>query len=59
MACFSGPILGVGLTGCTLGPDYQSPELSTPSMGIGWRKRAQPYRGEPGRYKLVEELSGL
>jgi NodT family efflux transporter outer membrane factor (OMF) lipoprotein len=27
MACFSGPILGVGLTGCTLGPDYQSPEL--------------------------------
>jgi NodT family efflux transporter outer membrane factor (OMF) lipoprotein len=27
MACLSGPMLGIGLTGCTLGPDYQSPEL--------------------------------
>jgi NodT family efflux transporter outer membrane factor (OMF) lipoprotein len=27
MACFSGPILGVGLTGCALGPDYQSPDV--------------------------------
>src|SRR4029077_2132807 len=27
MACLSGPMLGIGLIGCTLGPDYQSPEL--------------------------------
>jgi NodT family efflux transporter outer membrane factor (OMF) lipoprotein len=27
MACLSGPILGIGLTTCTLGPNYQSPEL--------------------------------
>src|ERR1700745_3865291 len=23
----SGPMLGIGLTGCTVGPDYQSPEI--------------------------------
>jgi NodT family efflux transporter outer membrane factor (OMF) lipoprotein len=27
MACLSGPMLGIGLNGCTVGPDYQSPEL--------------------------------
>jgi NodT family efflux transporter outer membrane factor (OMF) lipoprotein len=27
MACLSGPMLGVGLTGCTVGPDYQGPEI--------------------------------
>jgi NodT family efflux transporter outer membrane factor (OMF) lipoprotein len=27
MACLSGPMLGIGLSGCTVGPDYQSPEL--------------------------------
>jgi NodT family efflux transporter outer membrane factor (OMF) lipoprotein len=27
VACLSGPMLGIGLTGCTVGPDYQSPEL--------------------------------
>src|SRR5712664_1662496 len=27
MACLSGPMLGIGLTGCTVGPDYQSPEI--------------------------------
>ena len=27
MASLSAPMLGIGLTGCTLGPDYQSPEL--------------------------------
>jgi NodT family efflux transporter outer membrane factor (OMF) lipoprotein len=27
MACISGPMLGIGLTGCTVGPDYQSPEI--------------------------------
>ena len=27
MAYLSGPMLGIGLTGCTLGPDFQSPEL--------------------------------
>ena len=28
MACLSSPMLGIGLTSCTLGPDYQSPELT-------------------------------
>jgi NodT family efflux transporter outer membrane factor (OMF) lipoprotein len=27
MACLSGPMLGIGLTGCTVGPDFQSPEI--------------------------------
>jgi NodT family efflux transporter outer membrane factor (OMF) lipoprotein len=27
MAYLSGPMLGIGLTGCTVGPDYQSPEM--------------------------------
>jgi NodT family efflux transporter outer membrane factor (OMF) lipoprotein len=27
MACLSGPMLGIGLIGCTVGPDYQSPEI--------------------------------
>jgi NodT family efflux transporter outer membrane factor (OMF) lipoprotein len=27
MACISGPMLGIGLTGCTVGPDYQGPEI--------------------------------
>jgi NodT family efflux transporter outer membrane factor (OMF) lipoprotein len=27
MACLSAPMLGIGLNGCTVGPDYQSPEL--------------------------------
>lgn len=28
MAFLSGPMLGIGLSGCTVGPDFQSPELS-------------------------------
>src|ERR1700726_2766760 len=28
MARLSGPILGIGLAGCTVGPDYQSPEIA-------------------------------
>jgi NodT family efflux transporter outer membrane factor (OMF) lipoprotein len=27
MACLSGPMLGIGLSGCTVGPDYESPEM--------------------------------
>src|SRR5712672_2614703 len=27
MACLSGPMLGIGLTGCTVGPDFQTPEI--------------------------------
>jgi NodT family efflux transporter outer membrane factor (OMF) lipoprotein len=27
MACLSGPMLGIGLTGCTVGPDYQGTEI--------------------------------
>jgi len=27
MAFLSGPMLGIGLTGCTVGPDFQSPEI--------------------------------
>jgi NodT family efflux transporter outer membrane factor (OMF) lipoprotein len=28
MARLSGPMLGIGLAGCTVGPDYQSPEIA-------------------------------
>src|SRR6202795_43264 len=27
MACLSGPMLCIGLSGCTVGPDYESPEM--------------------------------
>src|ERR1700688_1123536 len=27
MAFLSGPMMGIGLSGCTVGPDYQSPEM--------------------------------
>src|SRR5229473_1075367 len=27
MACLSGPMLGIGLTGCSVGPEFQSPEM--------------------------------
>jgi NodT family efflux transporter outer membrane factor (OMF) lipoprotein len=27
MACLSGPMLGIGLTGCIVGPDFQNPEM--------------------------------
>src|SRR5258708_15819760 len=27
MGCLAGPMLGMGGTGCTVGPDYQSPEM--------------------------------
>jgi NodT family efflux transporter outer membrane factor (OMF) lipoprotein len=30
MACISGPMLGIGLTGCIVGPDYQSPQIQEP-----------------------------
>src|SRR4030088_544409 len=26
-ACLTVPMLGIGLTGCTVGPDYRSPEI--------------------------------
>src|ERR1700752_3836432 len=39
MAYLSGPMLGLGLTGCTVGPDYQSPEIRDPP------RRAAAYGG--------------
>ena len=27
LACLSGPLLGIGLTGCIVGPDFQNPEM--------------------------------
>ena len=39
MAYLSGPMLGLGLTGCTVGPDYQSPEIRDPP------RRSAPYGG--------------
>src|ERR1700686_4457006 len=30
MACLSTPMLGFGFTCCTVGPDYQSPEITAP-----------------------------
>jgi NodT family efflux transporter outer membrane factor (OMF) lipoprotein len=44
MACLSGPMLGIGLTGCTLGPDFQSPELRDPP-----RRWASDGEGVPSR----------
>src|SRR5260370_19734737 len=27
VGCLSGPMLGIGMPGCTVGPDYQSPDM--------------------------------
>jgi NodT family efflux transporter outer membrane factor (OMF) lipoprotein len=32
MACLSGAMLGTGLTGCTVGPDFQRPEVNEASL---------------------------
>jgi NodT family efflux transporter outer membrane factor (OMF) lipoprotein len=43
VACLYGPVLGIGLTGCTVGPDYQSPEAKQAPA------RSAPDRSVPSR----------
>jgi len=44
MLCLSGPTLAIGLIGCTVGPDYQSPEVREES-----RRSAQDDGSVPSR----------
>src|SRR6202171_3708770 len=44
MAWLSAPMLGIGLTGCTVGPDYQSPEITEAP-----RRSAPDGEGAPSR----------
>jgi NodT family efflux transporter outer membrane factor (OMF) lipoprotein len=44
MACLSGPTLAIGLIGCTVGPDYRSPEVREES-----RRSAPDGEGVPSR----------
>src|ERR1700694_4833789 len=44
MAWLSAPMLGIGLTGCTVGPDYQSPEITEAP-----RRSAPDGEGVPSR----------
>jgi NodT family efflux transporter outer membrane factor (OMF) lipoprotein len=66
MACLSGPMLGIGLTSCTLGPDYQSPEVREESRRSALDGESVPSRTVAGAVDIVwwksfrdSELSSL
>jgi NodT family efflux transporter outer membrane factor (OMF) lipoprotein len=53
MACLSGPMLGLGLTGCTVGPDYQSPEMREPPRRSGPDGESVPSRTVEGAVDIA------
>jgi NodT family efflux transporter outer membrane factor (OMF) lipoprotein len=66
MACLSGPMLGIGLPSCTLGPDYQSPEVREESRRSALDGESVPSRTVEGAVDIVwwksfrdSELSSL
>jgi NodT family efflux transporter outer membrane factor (OMF) lipoprotein len=53
MACLSGPMLGIGLTGCTVGPDYQSPEIKRAAVRPALDSASVPSRTVEGAVDIV------
>src|SRR5882762_7148128 len=53
MACLSGPMLGIGLTGCTVGPDYQSPEMKEATRRSALNGGSVPSRTVEGAVNIV------
>src|ERR1700726_753150 len=49
MARLSGPILGIGLAGCTVGPDYQSPEIAAAPSRTALENMDVPSRTVEGK----------
>src|SRR6202790_2410853 len=53
MACLSGPMLGIGLTGCTVGPDYQSPAVRDAPVRSALDGGSVPSRTVEGAVDIV------
>jgi outer membrane protein TolC len=53
MACLSGPMLGIGLNSCTVGPDYQSPELKDEPRRSALNAANVPSRTVEGAVDIV------
>src|ERR1700675_202925 len=66
MAYLSGPMLSIGLTGCTVGPDYQRPEVQEEAKRSALNGESVPSQTVEGRIDTVwwksfrdSELSSL
>jgi NodT family efflux transporter outer membrane factor (OMF) lipoprotein len=53
MARLSVPMLGIGLTGCTVGPDYQSPEIKEAPVRSALDSASVPSRTVEGAVDIV------
>src|ERR1700704_5641036 len=53
MACLSGPMLVIGLTGCTVGPDFRSPEIKEAPRRSGADGASVPSRTVEGAVDIV------
>jgi NodT family efflux transporter outer membrane factor (OMF) lipoprotein len=53
MAFLSGPMLGIGLSGCTVGPDYQSPEMKEAPRRSALNGESVPSRTVEGAVDIV------
>ena len=53
MACLSGPMLGIGLTGCTVGPDFQRPEVREAPLRATPDGESVPSRTVAGAIDIV------
>ena len=59
MACLSAPILGIGLTGCIVGPDYQRQEVKEAPLRAALDSGSLPSRTVEGAVDIVwEKLPG-
>src|SRR6202166_4784833 len=53
MAYLSGPMLGIGLSGCTVGPDYQRPEVREAPLRATLDGESVPSRTVEGAIDIV------
>jgi NodT family efflux transporter outer membrane factor (OMF) lipoprotein len=53
MACLSGPMLCIGLSGCTVGPDYESPEMKEAPRRSALNGESVPSRTVEGAVDIL------
>src|SRR5258708_9585862 len=53
MGCLAGPMLGMGGTGCTVGPDYKSPEMKEAPRRSGLNIDSVPSRTVEGAVDIA------
>ena len=56
VACLYGPVLGIGLTGCTVGPDYQRPEVKEAPLRATLDGESVPSRTVAGAVERLHPL---